>query len=42
MEATTPALKQYLEQTIARSEELAGEFSGVPKRDSVKLFRPSQ
>ncbi len=28
MQATTPRLKQYLEQTIARSEELAGEANG--------------
>jgi hypothetical protein len=33
MQATTPRLKQYLDRTIARSEELAGEVNEMPKRE---------
>jgi hypothetical protein len=31
MQATTPRLKQYLEQTIARSEQLAAEIKEAAK-----------
>jgi hypothetical protein len=39
MQATTPRLKQYLERTIARSEELAAEGGKVPKHETERRKR---
>ena len=39
MEATTPRLKQYLEQTIARSEELLAEANGATEARTERRQR---
>jgi hypothetical protein len=36
MQATTPQLKQYLERTIARSEEMAGEANKVARQETER------
>jgi hypothetical protein len=36
-EVTTPRLKQYLADTIARSEQLAGEVDDIPKPNAPAI-----